>query len=119
MKKLIYLFSITIALTIFTSVNASAQTLPSNTATITAPGVMCDFFTDWLNAIFGNSGNNNTSGNSTSGSTTSGSTNSGSTSGSTQLPINNGVVFLMIAGAAIGVVTLQRYKVAKTAVIQK
>lgn len=106
MKKLIYLFSITVALSVF-SVNANAQTTSSATTThVAAPGVMADFLSDLLGAIFGNGGS------SSGGNTGSGST--GTTNGSTQLPINNGVVFLFIAGAAIGVVTVYKYKVAKT-----
>lgn len=109
MKKLIYLFSITVALTIFTSVNASAKTstLPANAASV-APGVMCDLFSDIWGIIFGTGStgtNNNNHGN--------------TTTGSTQLPINNGVVFLTIAGIVIGVTTLKRYKVANTEIAQK
>jgi hypothetical protein len=109
MKKLIYLFSITIALTLFTSVSANAQTLaPSATK---APGVMCDFLSDLLSMFFGSSTNTT--------STTTTTTNSGSTCGSTstQLPINGGVEFLMIAGVIIGVVTVQRYKTVKPATV--
>jgi len=113
MKKLIYLLSITVVLTVFTSVSANAQTLTSSSNTTSvAPGVMCDFLSDLLNALFGNSGSTTTNnGNIT--------TNSGSTcnTGSTQLPINGGVEFLMAAGVIIGIVTVQRYKAVKTAVV--
>ncbi|MGN6178745.1 MAG: hypothetical protein ACTHNW_06170 [Mucilaginibacter sp.] len=108
MKKLIYLFSIAIALTIFTSTSASAQTL---TPSVKAPGVMCDFLSDLLAALFGNNSNNTTT-----TTTTSGGSNCNNTP-STQLPINGGVEFLMIAGVIIGIVTVQRDKTAKTAAV--
>ena len=56
---------------------------------------------DILNDLFGGSGSTTNSG-STSGSGTTGTGTSG-----TALPINNGIVFLTIAGIAIGVVTVK------------
>lgn len=109
MKKLIYLLSITVALTIFSSSNASAKTLSSGaTVSSAVPGVMCDLLGDILGSIFGNNNNHSGSGGSGSGG-------SGGNSGSTQLPINGGVEFLMIAGAIIGIATVQRHKIVKTA----
>jgi len=107
MKKLVYLFSITIALSIFTSASASAQTLAPS---VKAPGVMCDFLSDLISAFFGGSTNN------TSTTTTNSGSNCGSTS-TTQLPINGGVEFLMAAGVIIGIVTVQRYKTVKPATV--
>jgi len=80
MKKLIYLFSITIALTVFTSVKAKAD---DGSYSDDHEGSTC-----------------------------------GSTS-TTQLPINGGVEFLMVAGVVIGIVTVQKYKTAKTATVQE
>jgi hypothetical protein len=113
MKKLIYLLSITIALTVFTSVNASAKTLApfnNNTATV-APGVMCDLVGDILGLLGGGSNSGSNSGSNCPPANGNG--------GSTALPINGSVEFLMIAGAIIGIATVQRYKIAKNTAVQE
>lgn len=118
MKKLVYLFSITVALTVFTSASASAQTLSSPAVTQSAPGVMCDFLSDLLGWLFGGSSSSSTTTTTTTSSPATGSSNAASTP-STQLPINGGVVFLMAAGVIIGITTVQRRKATKTVVVQK
>ena len=43
----------------------------------------------------------------------------GTTSASAKLPINNGIVFLMIAGVIIGITTLKKYKSPKPALVAR
>ncbi|MGN6178744.1 MAG: hypothetical protein ACTHNW_06165 [Mucilaginibacter sp.] len=78
MKKLIYLLSITIALTVITSANAKADDRSHDDH----EGDSCG-------------------------------------TPSTQLPINGGVEFLMVAGVVIGIVTVQKYKTVKTTAVQE
>jgi hypothetical protein len=103
MKKLICLFSFTLLLT------ASSLTASASTGTTTTNGG--DNLITSILDLLGLGGSGSGSG-STSGSTTT--ANGGGTCSSTQLPINNGIVFLMIAGVAIGIVTLKKNNV-KTA----
>jgi hypothetical protein len=100
MKKLIYLFAITIALNVFTSVSAKAAT--STTSSNNDQNLITEIL-DWL-GLGGSSSSNSYSNNSSS--------NNNSNSASTQLPINNGIVYLLIAGVTIGIVTVKKYKVA-------
>jgi hypothetical protein len=102
MKKLIYLFSITIALSVLTSVSAKAATTITSYSSSSDQSLLSD-----LLDLLGFGGNSN-SGSSYSGSNHN---NSGTTAG-TQLPINNGVVFLLIAGVTIGITTVRKYRVA-------
>jgi ABC-type Zn2+ transport system substrate-binding protein/surface adhesin len=107
MKKLLYLFSITIALTAFTSISANAQAWSSeNNQDQNDQGNQDD------HGNHGNQGDQDDHGHGH------GRDDDGGTS-STQLPINGGVELLMAAGVIIGVVAVQRYKAVKPATTQE
>lgn len=111
MKKLIHLLSIAIALTVFIASSASAQTdnglgnNGQNNGQSNQDGQGTD------NGV-GNDGQNNGHGNHGHGQDDGSDT-------STQLPINGGIVFLMIAGITIGVVAVKKNTAVKPATIQE
>jgi hypothetical protein len=94
MKKQFYLFSIALVLSLFMSVSAKAD---SNSNSNNDGGIIQQTLD--LLGLGGSNSNSNPPAN----------------QGGTQLPINNGVVFLTIAGIAIGIVTLKRAKAVSTA----
>jgi hypothetical protein len=99
MKKSIYLFLVTLITVAFVNIiPAKAELSPQNPAYTSARE---------------NAGNCDNNGYDIHRSTGPGTTNDNvpaNPSGSTNLPINNGVIFLMIAGLSIGVITIKKYK---------
>jgi len=107
MKKLIYLPSIIFALTVFTAVSANAQSWSSQND-------QGQNQNDQDNQDgHSNQGNHGDQDDHNHGH------DDGGDSSSTQLPINGGVEFLMVAGLIIGIIAVKRYKTAKTVTIQE
>ncbi|WP_183572437.1 hypothetical protein HDF18_04595 [Mucilaginibacter sp. X5P1] len=103
MKKHIYLFSvIMLASTLF-------MAAPANASTITVATVTSNNSNSWLGDLLGLLGLDGPSGSGNTG-------NTGNTGGSgTQLPINNGLMFLMAAGVVIGITAIKKNKLIKLA----
>jgi len=97
MKKQFYLvLIIVLASTMFLSAPAKAQSTYKSTG-VSSEGFLGDIL-GWLGFGDGSSGKTGTTGT------------TGTTSGqsSTALPINNGIVFLMLGGFAIGITTVAK-----------
>lgn len=114
MKKLIYLFSIAIALTAFTATSASAQT-DNGVGNDGINNGKSDHDGQGTDNGQGNDGQNNGNGNQGNN----GQGNDGSSSTTAALPINGGVAFLMIAGVTIGIVSVKKYRAVKPATTQE
>jgi hypothetical protein len=104
MKKQFYFaLIIVIASTMFFSAPAKAQSTNNSTG-VSSEGFLGDIL-GWLG--FGDGSSSSSSSSGKTGTTTG---TSGTTSGqsSTALPINNGIVFLMLGGFAIGITTVAK-----------